>query len=323
MQENVRVCEPTNVGRSNERNDSQQAEFEAMSSWKKKFDEGYREDIEDTNDVPVLPMLAQSFAKRKDKVKYPVFCQPKINGNRGLCKPNGDIISRSGKIYVLPHISEQIKKIGCKYPIDGELYIHGEPLQNIISYVKKDHDDGMTEKVCLVVYDVVAPGNSMARMNIINKLGIENYDPDMEGKVAKLETITCNSEKEVLDYEKDCVKRGYEGCMVRTQDLQYENNHRSNNLLKVKSFQDDEFEVVDFKKAENGKVIWTCKNKQGTKFDCYHKSTLEKGRWYYDHARHYIGSKLTVKYFEILPSGLPQFPVGICFRNEEDLPMEK
>lgn len=323
MQVHEHKAEPTNVGRANERNQKEQAEFEAKAKWQLKLDKGYREDQGEVDDVPLLPMLASKFKDRKGKFSYPVYLQPKLDGNRCIAKPDGSLISRGGKTYNVPHISKQIKALNLKYPIDGELYIHGESLQNIISYVKKDHGDGTTQKLNFVVYDVVIPGKAFPdRLKYILENVPKKFELEMEGKVAHLTTTTVNSEKAVLEQEAYLVKNGYEGAIVRTMDLMYESNHRSNNLMKVKSFQDDEFEVVGFKKADNGKVIWTCltKGKDKASFDCYHKCTLAAGQELFKNAKSYVGKKLTVKYFKILISGKPEFPVGICFRNKEDLP---
>lgn len=319
MQENVHKCEPKNVGRSNETTAKQQAEAEAKAKWQSKLDKGYREDQDEVDDVPLLPMLAHSFAERKGKVTYPVYCQPKLNGVRCIAKPDGTLISRGGKPYILPHISEQVKALKLEYPIDGEVYIHGETLQDITSYVKKNHGNGTTEKLNLVVYDIIMDAEFERRYAEILKCISLQYNTDMVGRVARLETVPQTKEVDVLDYEKVCVKEGYEGCMVRTTDLMYENNHRSNNLLKVKSFKDDEFKVISFNVAQNGKVVWHCAAKNGKEFDCYHKSTLERGQWYAQHGKEFLNRKLTVKYFDLTPDGLPQFPVGLAFRDEKDL----
>ena len=75
------VCEGTNVGRANERNAHEQAQFEAEALWKKKKDSGYYEDVADIDKVKfVEPMLAKNFDDYKDDTYFPIYSQPKLDG---------------------------------------------------------------------------------------------------------------------------------------------------------------------------------------------------------------------------------------------------
>jgi hypothetical protein len=75
------VCEVTNAGRANERKPEEQALFEAEALWKKKKDSGYFESINDIDVIKfVEPMLAKNFEEYSDKLKFPVYCQPKLDG---------------------------------------------------------------------------------------------------------------------------------------------------------------------------------------------------------------------------------------------------
>lgn len=319
LQTNTHKCEPTNVGRSNERNAKDQAEFEARAKWQSKIDKGYRENRDEVADVPILPMLASKFEDRKGKFQYPVYVQPKLDGVRCIAMPDGTLKTRGGKEWTAPkHISDQIRALKLKSPLDGELYIHGSTLQDLTSYAKKNHGDGTTEKLNLVVYDMIMDLTFPRRSCEIFKI-LDEYTTDNVGTITALNTRIAHSEEEVKQCEKDFVALGYEGAIVRTSDLMYENNHRSNNLMKVKSFQDEEFKVIGFRGAQNGKVVWTCETKDKKQFDCYHKSTLEQGRWYYQNGSKFINKKLTVKFFQLTQDGIPQFPVGKAFRSEKDL----
>jgi len=320
MQTNTHRCEPKNVGRANEKSAEQQAEFEAKAKWQSKLDKGYRERRDEIEDVPILPMLASKFEDRKGKFTYPVFTQPKLDGLRCIGKPDGTLVSRGGKQWDVPHISRQIRALKLKYPVDGELYIHGVSLQNITSYAKKNHGDGTTEKLNLVVYDMITPDKYPIRLRHIRESGLEEFMTDMTGQIAFLQTDVAHTEQEVYEAEKRYCQLGFEGAIVRTNDLMYENNHRSNNLMKVKSFQDAEFEVIGFREAQNGKVIWTCSINDRLTFDCYHKCTLGQGRWYYQNGYKFVRKKLTVKFFAYTPDGNLQFPIGIAFRDSRDLP---
>jgi len=78
---NPTVCKGTNINRSNENSPEDQALFEAKATWKKKRDTGYHEKIENIDEsFYVEPMLAKKWEDRKSKVKFPVYCQPKLDG---------------------------------------------------------------------------------------------------------------------------------------------------------------------------------------------------------------------------------------------------
>ena len=142
-----------------------------------------------------------------------------------------------------------------------------------------------------------------------------------------------NNWEEIVAFEKQFVKEGYEGAIVRFGNEQYEFANRSDHLLKVKSFKDGEFEVVDYDVEEsniNGKkisaVVWICKNDikspDGTikTFEVRPKGTFAMRATQLQNVKSYIGKKLTVKYFDRTPDKIPFHGVGVCFRLEEDLP---
>ena len=140
---NWTICQGTNMGRSNERSPEQQAEFEAEALWKKKKDSGYFENISDIDISKfVEPMLAKNFEDYKDKISFPVYCQPKLDGIRCVVTKDG-MYSRNGKEFnSCPHIQEQLKVFFSKHPdvvLDGELYNHDlkHDFNKITSLVKK------------------------------------------------------------------------------------------------------------------------------------------------------------------------------------------
>lgn len=71
--------------------------------------------------------------------KFPVDVQPKMDSLRCLVSANDLALrSRAGKTYSLPHIAEQLARILPANAIaDGELNIHGVPLQTIVSPVRR------------------------------------------------------------------------------------------------------------------------------------------------------------------------------------------
>lgn len=326
-QKSCKRAEAKNVGRTNATTPEEQAAAEAKSLWKHKRDRKYFETPEEAAGTNLmLPMLAKDFTKRKGKVVYPVDVQPKLNGLRCLV-PNDtgipELISRAGKTYEHPRLVEELRAVmPTETVLDGELYIHGESLQTITSYIKRLQDD--TNRVKLYVYDLPRHKGLTGNWEIRRKR-LERLKEALSGKTTLLRFVPskeCFSEKEVYETMAQCVANGYEGAIVRMRQGDYLWGYRSSALLKVKDFQDDEYEIVDF---EHGKgkfrdaVIWVCKTSDDKLFRVVPRGSMEYRRQLYAEGAEHIGKLLKVKYFELTDDGIPQFPVGLAFRLEEDL----
>jgi hypothetical protein len=79
------ICEAKNVGRANATTAQDQAHRLAKVRIKAKREAGYVESLDEvstakTKPVYFQPMLAHKWADCKDKVQFPVFCQPKLDG---------------------------------------------------------------------------------------------------------------------------------------------------------------------------------------------------------------------------------------------------
>ena len=102
--------------------------------------------------------------------------------------------------------------------------------------------------------------------------------------------------------------------MVRNNSGEYGLNRRSKNLQKYKKFFDQEFEIVGYYEGtgnDRGTVIWECMTEDGQIFKARPKGTREQRTLWFDTADSYIGSTLTVRYFEMTDDGVPRFPVGL------------
>ena len=84
------ICSGKNVGKKNETTPEQQALAEAQAMWTKKVELGSYESIDDI-DTPKFfnPMLAHKFEDYKDKIEYPVYSQPKLDGIRCIVRADG------------------------------------------------------------------------------------------------------------------------------------------------------------------------------------------------------------------------------------------
>ncbi len=145
MQYKETICKAKNVGRANETTPEQQAVLEATSKWEKQVRLGY---VEDESNLVVeenlIPMLVHDYLKRGKSLILPCWGSHKLDGLRLLVNFEGDtpvFISRGNKSYPIEgDIIKQLKQLRIRTGFsrfDGEIYIHGLPLQKIVSLAKR------------------------------------------------------------------------------------------------------------------------------------------------------------------------------------------
>jgi ATP-dependent DNA ligase len=134
-------------------------------------------------------------------------------------------------------------------------------------------------------------------------------------------------EEDVYKLQSQFLEEGYEGAIVREMDGEYRFGYRSNKLLKVKNFCDEEYEIVGFTTGVGrfeGCIIWICVTEDGICIDSHEfkvvpQGTMEERKAMYDEAEDHIGEFLKVKFFELTDDGIPRFPVGLGIRLMEDM----
>lgn len=329
-------CEATNVGRSNERDPNHQAVFEAHAKWKKQVLKKYhwsREHVLTT--VNKKPMLAKKFADEEKKVTYPAMGQPKLDGCRCLAyMKDGKVYlqSRGGKPFTVHHIMEQLTgRIPEGVTLDGELYSHGTPLQTINSWVKRPQED--SEKLVYMLYDVIVDNDmefmdALKRQRYLDAMFVTGH-PHKDGVLANLphvqrtQTVVLNTREEVTHYHDEWVMAGYEGAIVRLMKGLYRYAYRSSDLLKLKAFEDDEFEIVGWERGK-GKFLnvptFVCispkaVDPEDNTFKATFKGDESERAAMCDIADQQIGKQLTVRYFNYTPDGKPFHGHGIAVRE--------
>jgi DNA ligase-1 len=132
-----------NEGRSNATTPEEQAKAEVQALYTNRLERDYHKNIKDVGKSRFFkPMLADEWGHRKDKIEYPVWVQPKLDGVRCIASKDG-LYSRQGKpILAAPHILEALTplfEINPDLILDGELYNHDlkEDFNKIISLVRK------------------------------------------------------------------------------------------------------------------------------------------------------------------------------------------
>lgn len=320
-----KISKGKNIGKKNETTAFQQAYKEAQSAYNRKKDAGYvaAGDTESsTGTFDIRPMLAHPYENRKRHLKWPAILQPKLDGMRVLAVKDAEgeihFLSRNGKpISTLDHLKEDLNIYMMKDEIfDGEIYIHGLPFQEIISYAKKAQEG--SEKLEFWVFDMLTPGqNCAARLLSLAQRGLPFSNDESAGGVKLVESLTVEDEDQVLANHSKFVQQGFEGVIVRNTEGLYKPKYRSNDLLKYKEFIDEEFEIIGHFEDVDGGVVWQCKTVDGSEFGVRPKGTQEIRKEWAETAKDYIGKALTVRYQNLSPEGIPIFPVGIAVRDYE------
>ena len=321
------VCVGKNAGKANETSCEQQAVLEAEAQWTKKLKKDYvltldaalKGESSDLIEGGILPQLAHKYSEQAEKITFPAYCQPKLDGHRCIAVvKNGKctLWSRTRKaITGLPHIVAAVEALGIKnIVLDGELYTHElrsefEKLTHFIrqSTVKPGH-----EIVHYYVYDIADNESPFCtRM-------LELAECDMTVPLVCVETVLVEDEDALMVAFERFLEQGYEGAMVRNSLGKYENK-RSYNLQKVKQFDDAEFKVTDVVEGKGkmaGHGIFVCKTKDGTEFRAKMKGDHGELAKYYMYKGQYIGRQLTVKYQGLTnKAGVPRFPVALRFKD--------
>ena len=106
------LCLGKNLGKANETSPAEQAVKEAQALYKKKLKEGYKEDLSAIDDEGFFePQLAKQFEDYKDKVKYPLALESKLNGIRCILTAKGAFSRKGEEFFCLNHVKEEAAKI--------------------------------------------------------------------------------------------------------------------------------------------------------------------------------------------------------------------
>ena len=279
-----------------------------------------------------LPMLAQDYSKQKQKIKFPCYVQPKLDGFRNIYNTTMNknttrqgkefsIIAQSGKLY------EELCSLPKGLILDGEFYtnkINFEGL-GVLRKTKKltNTEINNLQKIEYHIYDIIDTKLTFEQRNsLIKNLHLENYE-----KLIYVPTFLVSSEKEIQQYHIKFLEHGFEGTMIRNSSGMYKEKFRSYDLLKYKDFQDGEFEIIDFtfeidiSGKDQNLIVWIVKvPSENTNIDIKCKvrpmGTKEERKALYkkckENFNEFKGRKLWVKYFEKTHDGNLRFPTTKC-----------
>lgn len=178
-------------------------------------------------------------------LKYPVLCTPKLDGIRALkLETNEPLVSRNFKPFRNREINKKFRWLPAG--VDGELVIPSTAFNEISSAVMGEFSD--VSKVEYWIFDWFGGfygGKGAYRERIYS---LANALPKARD-VSILIYHTISNEDELLKYEDNVLKEGYEGVIIRSPNGPYKEGRstiKEGYLLKLKRFEDGEAIILEF-----------------------------------------------------------------------------
>lgn len=348
-----------NIGKESETNVFCQALRDAYGLYNKQLKKA-RGALPDAGTMRYPPMLSQLYRDQTTPPAFPVFVQRKYDGvrvmttlerpeatdktNDGAGTANEDnpganedksyVIMYSRKRNLFPgleYIKDELLPVlrmywedGTHLYLDGEVYLHGKPLQDISGYTRRPArpDDA---RINYMVYDCFVankPDLTYAQRKAIVDEVFSLY-PELE-YTRPVETFMASNADDLKHYYDLFLGEKFEGAMIRV-NAPYEpsyNDYHSSRLLKLKPAFDAEYEIVGYTTGRKGKaakaLMFRCKTPEGKVFDVTPAMELPKrielaekmgekdgeGKTLFE--REWLGQKLIVTFDEMSRDKVPQ-----------------
>lgn len=335
---------------------TEQARLEYNSHLKKYQDKGYKlleKDIntyslEDLNKIlPEFTTDANGFqkhmlAKQADKVAASAFekewyASRKIDGTRCSFYYKDGVIktaSRGGGDYdpACQHFITNEKLITFfenhpDYILDGELYKHGKSLQQISGAARLEKNAYDCDWLEYYIYDIMIPNMPFKdRLEILEEIQEElglGFDPEHiwnEGdlQMQMVPHVKVSGWLNIKSLHDKYVSEGWEGVVIRDPSKNYKFGGRGNEMIKVKMYQDAEFQVTGISEGlRDEDLCFTCVTDDGKEFKAKPMGSRELKQAYRNNLDQIIGKMATVKFFYYSDDGTPLQPVLKCIRDYE------
>ena len=276
------------------------------------------------------PMLAYPVSDKPIDYNNTVFMQPKLDGVRCLIQSEGPFgikaYSRTGKVWKnIDHILQSLEPFFKNNPdviLDGELYNHAlkDDFEKIISCVRKTKPTPIdrTESRKLVqfhCYDYVDETVPFVdRIHWLNK----EFQRFPYG-VRLVETESVLDEKDAKLWHEHCLGRGYEGSILRLNEV-YKCG-RSWSLRKFKDFHDAEAKLIDWVEGKGKRVGTIGKfmavDADGNEFGMPVMDNFKKLQTMFKEMQTWVGKEATFTYFERTKAGSYRHPLFKAIRDYE------
>lgn len=298
----------------------QQVELRVNARVRNKLDQGFVYDVSKVSNMPVnqlgtfMPMLAERLDKQKNfSYDGGVYGQYKLNGHRNLM--NSDIsYTRGGKETTTIRDIEKTQNLPYGMTVDGELYCHGYPLQTIASWARRKQPN--TDKLKYYVYDIIIEDEP--NMPFADRFELLQKVIKLNDRVILTPTFKVSSAEETRNHFLEARDGKYEGLILRPEGGTYQVGKRSKKLLKVKHYEDEEFEVVGAHLSErSGLPVFDLITDKGIPFKAtIHGPHPQKFAIYKNIERH-IGRKVTCEFESYTLDGKPSQAVATGWESDK------
>jgi DNA ligase-1 len=266
--------------------------------------------------------LADKYEPKLVSWKDGWYVSRKIDGARciAIVDENGDasFFSRTGKSFdTLDVVAGGIKALGITNVVfDGELclvdYEGNEDFQGIMKQLKKK--DHTIPNPSYKIFDIISHDEFYSKKGDKNRPYSIRYanlcavmQPNECSCLSVLEQEVIKSDDHFNEWIAKSTKEKYEGLMLRA-DEPYKGK-RSKDLLKYKSFFDDEYEVIDTEMgpfryvkdgAEHEETMLSCVmiNHKDYTVRVGSGFSIEQRQEFYKNPKKILGKQITVQYFE-------------------------
>ena len=333
----------------------EQVELVFNSSVKSYLDQGYKSilsfgynSIDDFNPESVLPkintdqngfkkhMLAKAVTDKLIKyidTKDYWYCSRKVDGVRNsfyfkdnkihTASRGGGDYDNSLKDFINNEVFIEFFKKHPDYQLDGEIYKHGKSLQCISGAVRSDKKPDFDLEY--YIYDIMIDNKTFEeRLVILNDIQKElnlSFDPnriweDEDLRIQMLPHIKVYSYKEAKEEHDKYVSNGWEGCVLRDPNCFYQYGGRGNQMIKIKEFQDAEYEIVGLSDGlREEDLCFILKTEDGQEFKAKPIGSKDLKLQYKNNINNIVGKMGTIKYFYLSDTGIPLLPVFKCVRD--------
>ena len=194
------------------------------------------------------------------------------------------------------------------FELDGELWTKRDDFENIQNIVLDINPSSKWEEITYNIFEVPnAKGNFEERLKKLEQWLVKN--PSKNIKI--IPQIKCKNQEHLEIYLKELLDKKAEGIILKNPNKDYFQG-RSNDILKVKKFFDDEG-VVIAQNYKNGKF-------KSLKIELKNKVVFNLGGGFSNQQRlnpPQIGDIITFKYYGFTKNQKPKFASFLRIRNKE------
>lgn len=209
--------------------------------------------------------------------------------------------------------------------MDGECYKHGYSLQQLNSVARTQVKAVDYEILQFYWYDIVDLNSPVTeRINKIKKLAEPlnlTFDPEREFQYGELRIqlvphVEVSGWDNIMALHNEYVSEGWEGLVIRLESSLYGPNKRTNDWIKIKSYQDSEFKIVGLSEGlRDEDMCFVLVTENGIEFKAKPMGSRELKQYYRENLNSIIGKYATIKYFYLSDEGCPLQPVMKTIRD--------